>query len=146
MAERSPALLTPFDHRIYGSTDRSTVCIAIVGAGPAGLTLALALAVRRSLHVDVFERAADHRSSATFNPDRSYTIDITGHGLKAARYVGLTRKLDDSLIPFLGIRARLTGGTVQGARVDGIARRHLPSAAVSITGENHGKRSRNRTL
>ena len=88
--------------------DRPPVRIAIVGAGPAGLTLALALAARPSLHVDVFERAADHRSSATFNPDRSYTIDITGHGLKAARYVGLTRTLDHSLIPFLGIRARLT--------------------------------------
>lgn len=84
-----------------------TVHIAIIGAGPAGLTLALALAARQTLRVDIFERASDHRTSATFNPDRSYTIDITGHGLKAARYVGVTRMFDHSLIQFLGIRARL---------------------------------------
>ena len=78
--------------------------IAIVGAGPAGLTLALALAARPSLRVDIFERDTDHRSSVTFNPGRSYTIDITGHGIKAARYVGVTRTLDNSLIQFLGLR------------------------------------------
>ena len=88
-------------------SDRSTARIAIIGAGPAGLTLALALAARPSLHVDIFERAADHRASAMFNPDRSYTIDITGHGVKAARYVGAAAVLDRALIPFLGLRMRL---------------------------------------
>lgn len=89
-------------------------CICIIGAGPAGLTLALSL-VRRvrsgnsRLMISIFERSPDHRSAATYNPDRSYTIDITGHGLKAARYIGATNRFDKSLINFYGIRAPFAG-------------------------------------
>lgn len=88
--------------------------ICIIGAGPAGLTLALSL-VRRvksgesRIRISIFERAPDHRSAATYNPDRSYTIDITGHGLKAARYIGVTERFDKSLINFYGIRAPFAG-------------------------------------
>ena len=88
--------------------------IGIIGCGPAGLTLAIAL-IRRvlsgenRLHITLFERASDHRSAATYNPDRSYTIDITGHGLKAARYIQSTTRFDISLINFYGIRAPFAG-------------------------------------
>jgi 2-polyprenyl-6-methoxyphenol hydroxylase-like FAD-dependent oxidoreductase len=51
--------------------------VAIIGAGPAGLTLALALARRaargESVRATLFERGEDHRAAATYNPDRSYT-------------------------------------------------------------------------
>jgi kynurenine 3-monooxygenase len=88
--------------------------IGIIGCGPAGLTLAIAL-IRRvlsgenRLHITIFERASDHRSAATYNPNRSYTIDITGHGLKAARYIQSTTRFDISLINFYGIRAPFAG-------------------------------------
>lgn len=63
-----------------------TISVAIVGGGPAGLTLAAALAQQGGFGIAVFERADDHFSAETDNPDRSYTIDITGHGLRAARF------------------------------------------------------------
>jgi choline dehydrogenase-like flavoprotein len=56
--------------------------IAIIGAGPAGLTCGLALA-RRGIDITIVERGANHLETATYNPNRSYTIDITGHGKKA---------------------------------------------------------------
>jgi kynurenine 3-monooxygenase len=88
------------------ASGQSPLRVAIIGAGPGGLTLALALARRAGAPVraSVFERAEDHRAAATFNPDRSYTIDITGHGAKAARYVGAAARFDASLIAFLGVR------------------------------------------
>jgi len=59
----------------------TAVKIAIIGAGPAGLTCGLALA-RRGIDINIFERGPNHLEAATYNPNRSYTIDITGHGKK----------------------------------------------------------------
>jgi kynurenine 3-monooxygenase len=78
--------------------------IGIIGAGPAGLTLALALSKRKNFFIKVFEKSPDHRNSPTFNPLRSYTIDITGHGAKAVKYVGLKERFNSDLIHFKGIR------------------------------------------
>ena len=50
--------------------------IAIVGAGPAGLTCGLTLA-RRGIESTIAERGGNHLETATYNPNRSYTIDIT---------------------------------------------------------------------
>jgi len=90
------------------AADKPSLRVAIIGAGPAGLTLAIALARRAAagaaVRATVFERAEDHRAAATYNPDRSYTIDITGHGARAARYVGAAGRFDSALIPFLGLR------------------------------------------
>jgi kynurenine 3-monooxygenase len=78
--------------------------IAILGAGPAGLTLALALSKRQDdVTFTIFERSASHLEAATYNPDRSYTIDITGHGIKAAKYVNVVDRLNEELIHFKGI-------------------------------------------
>ena len=41
---------------------------------------------------------------ATYNPNRSYTIDITGHGFNAARAIGITERFDADLIAFKGIK------------------------------------------
>lgn len=86
--------------------------IAIVGAGPSGLLLALYLSSKsrdylKPLQIDLFDREPDHHSQDRSNPDRSYTIDITGHGLKAVREIGasLEARFDRELIRFTGIHA-----------------------------------------
>jgi 2-polyprenyl-6-methoxyphenol hydroxylase-like FAD-dependent oxidoreductase len=80
--------------------------IAIIGAGPAGLTCGLALA-RRGIDITIVERGANHLETATYNPNRSYTIDITGHGKKAADHVGVTKRFDQELIRFRGLKYAL---------------------------------------
>src|SRR3712207_664909 len=77
--------------------------IAVIGGGPSGLVAALALA-RRGVRATVFERDADPESAPRFNPDRSYTIDITGHGLRALRYIDATSYFDARMLPFKGIQ------------------------------------------
>jgi 2-polyprenyl-6-methoxyphenol hydroxylase-like FAD-dependent oxidoreductase len=82
--------------------------IGVVGAGPAGLTFALACARHptKDVEITVFEREEDHMTAPRYNPDRSYTIDITGHGHKALQYCEATQVFDDNLIPFKGIHLR----------------------------------------
>ena len=77
--------------------------IAIIGGGPSGLVAALALA-RRGVRTTVFERDPHPEVAPRFNPDRSYTIDITGHGLQALRYVDATSYFDARMLPFKGIQ------------------------------------------
>ena len=79
--------------------------IAIVGGGPAGLVTAIALA-RRGIRTTVFDRDAHPEVAPRFNPDRSYTIDITGHGLRALRYIDATSYFDARMLPFKGIQYR----------------------------------------
>src|ERR687885_65981 len=83
--------------------DGPTPKIAIVGGGPAGLVAAIALA-RRGIRTTVFEREVHPERAPRFNPDRSYTIDITGHGLRALRHIDATTYFDDRLLPFRGIQ------------------------------------------
>lgn len=78
--------------------------IGIVGAGPAGLVMAISLA-RRGISSTVIERDQDPNIALRFNPDRSYTIDITGHGLRALRYIDACAIFDREMIPFKGIKA-----------------------------------------
>lgn len=61
-----------------------TANIAFVGGGPASLVAATALA-RRGVRTTVFERDEHPEVAPRFNPDRSYTIDISGHGYRALR-------------------------------------------------------------
>jgi len=84
--------------------------IAIIGAGPAGLTCGLALA-RRGIDITIVERGDNHLEAATYNPNRSYTIDITGHGKKAADHVGATKRFDQDLIRFRGLKYALPAWT-----------------------------------
>jgi 2-polyprenyl-6-methoxyphenol hydroxylase-like FAD-dependent oxidoreductase len=77
--------------------------IAIIGGGPGGLTAAIALA-RRGIPSTVFERDAHPGRLPRFNPDRSYPIDITGHGLKALRHIDALAHFDAHLTPFRGIK------------------------------------------
>jgi kynurenine 3-monooxygenase len=84
-------------------TKNSTGRIAIVGGGPAGLVAAIALA-REGIATTVLERDAHPELAPRFNPDRSYTIDITGHGLRALRHIEATAYFDKRLMPFQGLQ------------------------------------------
>jgi kynurenine 3-monooxygenase len=85
------------------ASDGPTPNIAIVGGGPAGLVAAIALA-RRRIRPTVFERDVHPERAPRFNPDRSYTIDITGHGLRALRHIDATAYFDARMLPFNGIQ------------------------------------------
>ena len=84
--------------------NNTTLQVGIIGAGPSGLTLALSLSIRENVQVTIFEKAPDHRNTPSFNPLRSYTIDITGHGARAVEYLNMKSRFDKDLIPFKGIR------------------------------------------
>jgi len=83
--------------------DSTTADIAFVGGGPAALSAAIALA-RRGVRTTVFERDAHPEVAPRFNPDRSYTIDISGHGLKALRHIDACAYFDDRMIQFKGLK------------------------------------------
>src|SRR6187549_706024 len=87
------------------TTENGEGRIAIVGGGPAGLVAAIALA-RRGIPTTVLERDAHPDLAPRFNPDRSYTIDITGHGLRALRHIDATSYFDARLMPFRGLQYR----------------------------------------
>ncbi|MFE5835413.1 FAD-dependent oxidoreductase [Arthrobacter sp. NPDC056493] len=82
---------------------KSPGSIAILGAGPAGLVLAIALA-RRGLSATVIERDIPPDIAPRFNPDRSYTIDISGHGLKALRHIDAVTEFDRRMFRFKGLK------------------------------------------
>ena len=83
--------------------EQQTSKIAIVGGGPAGLILAIALA-RRDIQTTVFEQLPHPAVAPRFNADRSYSIDITGHGLKALEYIDAVDHFDANMIAFKGIK------------------------------------------
>src|SRR5688572_23946921 len=84
--------------------------IALVGAGPSALVAAIALA-RRGIRTSVFERDAHPEIAPRFNPDRSYTIDISGHGLRALRHIDACSQFDAGMIPFKGLK--IPGGRTE---------------------------------
>jgi kynurenine 3-monooxygenase len=84
--------------------------IAFVGGGPATLVAAIALA-RRGIRTSVFERDAHPLVAPRFNPDRSYTIDISGHGLKALRHIEACAYFDERMIQFKGLK--IPGGRTE---------------------------------
>lgn len=76
--------------------------IGILGGGPAGLVLAISLA-RRGIGTVVFERDVHPEEAPRFDAERSYTIDISGHGIKAIRYIEASIEFDQRMIPFKGL-------------------------------------------
>jgi len=78
--------------------------VAIIGAGPAGLTLAAALSQRGGYSVTIFEQANTHFVAPEYNANRSYTIDITGHGAKAIAHIGAVAHFDRNMMRFKGLK------------------------------------------
>jgi len=76
--------------------------IAIVGGGPAGLVFAISLA-KRGISSVIFEALENPINIKKYTPSRSYAIDMTGHGLKAVRYIDALDEFNDALIPFDGM-------------------------------------------
>lgn len=87
----------------HSVTAGQTARVGIVGGGPASLTLAIALA-RRGMDTTVFERDLHPDVAPRFHPDRSYTIDTSGHGLRALRHIDATPHLDERMNRFKGIK------------------------------------------
>jgi 2-polyprenyl-6-methoxyphenol hydroxylase-like FAD-dependent oxidoreductase len=114
----------------------SAAHIAIVGGGPAGLVAAIALA-RRGLRATVFERDIHPELAPRFNPDRSYTIDITGHGLRALRSIDACSYFDERLFPFKGLQ--LPDGGVEEWREPGWtgSRGDIVGALTALLEEQH---------
>lgn len=77
--------------------------LGIVGGGPASLVFAIALA-RRGIGSVIYERDVHPDKAPRFHPDRSYTIDTSGHGLRALRYVDATSHFDARMNRFKGIK------------------------------------------
>src|SRR5262245_33067886 len=86
-----------------GAAGEKHAAIALVGGGPAALVTAIALA-RRGVPTTVFERDVHPAVAPRFNPDRSYTIDISGHGLNALRHVDACAYFDERMIRFKGLK------------------------------------------
>ena len=84
--------------------------IALVGGGPAALVAAIGLA-HRGVRTSIFERDAHPEAAPRFNPDRSYTIDISGHGLKALRHIDACAYFDARMIRFKGLK--IPGGRTE---------------------------------
>jgi kynurenine 3-monooxygenase len=76
--------------------------VAIVGGGPAGSLLALALA-QRGHEVDVYERRSDPRQQIT-GSGRSINLGLSKRGMQALQMVGL---LDDVLQRSVTMRGRV---------------------------------------
>eukprot|EP00494_Astrolonche_serrata_P024542 UN24801 len=82
------------------------VRVGIVGGGPVGLFTAIALANSKTVDFDitVYENAPSSRKSPTYDTQRSYVIDMTGHGLKAIQTVdGLEKRFDNELPKYVGV-------------------------------------------
>jgi 2-polyprenyl-6-methoxyphenol hydroxylase-like FAD-dependent oxidoreductase len=117
---------------------REVGTIGIVGGGPSGLVLAIA-AARRGLRTTVFERDAHPEGAPRFNPDRSYTIDISGHGLRALRHIDACSHFDDRMIRFKGLK--LPGGATSEWTLPGWtgSRGDILRALMAVATERHSE-------
>ena len=79
---------------------QSTADVTLVGAGPVGSLLALALA-QRGLRVEVFERRHDMRTH-NIAAGRSINLAVSTRGLHALAQVGLAREVMAHTVPMHG--------------------------------------------
>jgi len=85
--------------------------VAIVGGGPAGSLLALALA-QRGYEVDVYERRSDPRMQVT-GGGRSINLGLSKRGMQALDMVGLLNKVLERAVTMRGRVIHSLDGTVR---------------------------------
>ena len=85
--------------------------VAIVGGGPAGSLLALALA-QRGYDVDVYERRCNPRKQLTGN-GRSINLGLSKRGIEALHMVGLLDRVLERSVPMRGRVIHSKDGTVR---------------------------------
>src|SRR5512146_346883 len=85
--------------------------VAIVGAGPAGALLALAMA-QRGHKVDVYERRPDPRKQLT-EGGRSINLGLSKRGMQALQMVGLLEKVLQRAVTMRGRVIHAMDGTVR---------------------------------
>lgn len=62
--------------------------VAVVGAGPGGLCIAIALA-KRDYQIVVFEKLLSPQERENVRYDKTYPVDITAHGMQAIYHLGI---------------------------------------------------------
>ncbi len=85
--------------------------ITLIGAGPVGSLLALALA-QRGLNVEVFERRHDMRRH-TISAGRSINLAVSARGLHALHKVGLDDAVLAQTVPMFGRSLHALDGTTR---------------------------------
>jgi kynurenine 3-monooxygenase len=85
--------------------------LGIIGAGPAGLLLAL-LRARRGDQVQVFERRGDPRRGSA-EAGRSINLALAARGLRALRAADVLDALNDQLVPMRGRQLHAPDGAQQ---------------------------------
>ncbi len=87
----------------------------------------------------MFERDGHPERMPRFNPDRSYPIDITGHGLRAVRHIDALAHFDTHLVPFRGIRygRRVIDPWPEPGWIG--SRGDITRALMSVVEERHGE-------
>ena len=85
--------------------------VAIVGGGPAGSLLALALA-QRGCEVEVYECRSDPRKEITGN-GRSINLGLSKRGMQALKMVGLLNEVLERAVIMRGRAIHSIGGAVR---------------------------------
>jgi kynurenine 3-monooxygenase len=91
--------------------DHAGDCVAIVGAGPAGSLLALALA-QRGCEVEVYECRSDPRKDIT-GGGRSINLGLSKRGMQALEMVGLLKEVLQRAVIMRGRAIHSLGGAVR---------------------------------
>ena len=104
--------------------------LGIIGAGPAGLLLAL-LRARRGDQVQVFERRGDPRTGSA-QAGRSINLALAARGIRALRAAGVLDALNDQLVPMRGRQLHAVDGTQQFAAYGQGEHEHIWSVSRSL--------------
>jgi kynurenine 3-monooxygenase len=72
--------------------------VAILGAGPAGMTLAVLLA-KKGYNIEIFEKRFDPLSGNQNTDGRSFNLGLTVRGIKGFKEMGLDQEILGQTVP-----------------------------------------------